>query len=185
MSGEDERERLVGAVVSKAKQVARLAADYWQTSGAESIYLENKLDAAEAQLNEACEAVLAALREREPGDGLPPVFRQELSEGFCWTVQWGAEESAWALGAINPKTGEHVFHSYLPEPQPEREPDLRMALEESLKLQGHYASLLNAYDGGLRRQFVSVEEWVARLCEVGTPPQDQTPQPQEEPQGNG
>lgn len=44
---------------------------------------------------------------------------------------------------------------------------LRIALNESLKLQSHYAALLNAYDGGKRREFTSSEEWIARLRETG------------------
>jgi len=40
--------------------------------------------------------------------------------------------------------------------------DLHKALEESLKLQSHYAELLNMYDGGKRMQFKTPEAWVAR-----------------------
>jgi hypothetical protein len=43
---------------------------------------------------------------------------------------------------------------------------LRDALEESVKLQSHYAVLLNAYDGGLRLAFESADDWIARLKEV-------------------
>ena len=45
--------------------------------------------------------------------------------------------------------------------------DLYRALEESLKLQSHYAELLNMYDGGKRMQFKTPEEWVARLRKTG------------------
>lgn len=45
---------------------------------------------------------------------------------------------------------------------------LRVALEESLKLQSHYAELLNMHDGGERRRFASVEEYLQRLVEIGT-----------------
>ncbi len=38
-----------------------------------------------------------------------------------------------------------------------------IALEESLKLQAHYAMLLNQYDGGQRIIFKSVSEWLDRL----------------------
>lgn len=41
--------------------------------------------------------------------------------------------------------------------------ELREALEESVKLQSHYAELLNMYDGGRRLQFADVDEWLARL----------------------
>lgn len=38
------------------------------------------------------------------------------------------------------------------------------ALEESVKLQSHYATLLNQYDGGERLQFESAQEWMDRLA---------------------
>lgn len=40
------------------------------------------------------------------------------------------------------------------------------ALEESVKLQSHYANLLNMHDGGQRMQFKSGDEWVKRLAYV-------------------
>ena len=43
--------------------------------------------------------------------------------------------------------------------------DLREALEESLKLQSHYAVLLNCHDGGERRTF-TMKSWLARLKEL-------------------
>ena len=43
---------------------------------------------------------------------------------------------------------------------------LRCALAESVKLQSHYAAVLNYYDGGKRRQF-TLESWIARLKEIG------------------
>lgn len=45
--------------------------------------------------------------------------------------------------------------------------ELLIALEVSLKLQSHYAELLNAWDGGRRLQFASVDEWISRLRTVG------------------
>lgn len=47
--------------------------------------------------------------------------------------------------------------------------ELEAALRESVKLQSHYAKLLNQYDGGERLSFASIEEWIARLKEVGRP----------------
>ena len=41
--------------------------------------------------------------------------------------------------------------------------ELYHALEESLKLQAHYAELLNMHDGGQRMIFKTINEWVARL----------------------
>lgn len=47
---------------------------------------------------------------------------------------------------------------------------LRLALEESLKLQSHYAVLLNQYDGGERNTFSSADIWMARLRTIGLMP---------------
>jgi len=44
--------------------------------------------------------------------------------------------------------------------------ELRHALEQSVKLQSHYAMLLNCWDDGQRMQFKDAEEWLARLREV-------------------
>ncbi len=41
--------------------------------------------------------------------------------------------------------------------------ELRAALGESLKLQSHYAELLNMFDGGKRKGFASVGEWLEAL----------------------
>ena len=41
--------------------------------------------------------------------------------------------------------------------------ELEKALYESLKLQSHYAELLNMYDNGRRMQFDTVEKWIDRL----------------------
>lgn len=43
-------------------------------------------------------------------------------------------------------------------------------LEELVKLQGHYAGLLNAQDGGKRHQFKTGQEWLDRLVRLGTLP---------------
>lgn len=43
---------------------------------------------------------------------------------------------------------------------------LRKALTESLKLQAHYAALLNDYDGGQRMTFHDADAWLARLDEL-------------------
>lgn len=44
---------------------------------------------------------------------------------------------------------------------------LQIALAESVKLQSHYATLLNMHDGGERRPFATVEAWIERLRETG------------------
>ena len=43
---------------------------------------------------------------------------------------------------------------------------LRRALDESVKLQSHYASLLNMHDGGSRLTFDASEAWLRRLEEL-------------------
>jgi len=45
--------------------------------------------------------------------------------------------------------------------------EIEIALEESLKLQNHYATLLNQYDDGERIIFKSSKEWVDRLKGIG------------------
>ena len=44
---------------------------------------------------------------------------------------------------------------------------LRSALTESVRLQSHYAKLLNGYDDGERMTFADVDEWMERLKEIG------------------
>jgi len=44
--------------------------------------------------------------------------------------------------------------------------ELEVALDESLKLQSHYAKLLNMHDGGKRIGFKTTEEWINRLKEI-------------------
>jgi hypothetical protein len=48
----------------------------------------------------------------------------------------------------------------------ERIRELELALDESVKLQSHYAVLLNIHDGGHRRTFESAAAWLARLSEL-------------------
>lgn len=43
---------------------------------------------------------------------------------------------------------------------------LKHGLIESLKLQSHYAELLNMYDGGTRKQFHSIFDWLDRVKET-------------------
>jgi hypothetical protein len=45
--------------------------------------------------------------------------------------------------------------------------ETRTALAESVKLQAHYAALLNMHDGGRRLIFPTVESWLARLRQTG------------------
>jgi hypothetical protein len=48
--------------------------------------------------------------------------------------------------------------------------DLEVALHESVKLQSHYAELLNMHDGGHRITFRDAAAWIARLRETGMLP---------------
>ena len=48
--------------------------------------------------------------------------------------------------------------------------DLKIALDESLRLQSHYAKLLNQYDGGKRKSFKTIKAWISRLRKTGTIP---------------
>lgn len=43
--------------------------------------------------------------------------------------------------------------------------ELKKALEESVRLQSHYAGLLNMYDNGERREFENAQAWIDRLNE--------------------
>jgi len=40
------------------------------------------------------------------------------------------------------------------------------ALEESVKLQSHYAELINMHDGGQRMQFKDAKAWLDRLRQL-------------------
>ena len=46
----------------------------------------------------------------------------------------------------------------------EQRAEVQHALVESVKLQAHYAALLNMHDGGQRLIFPTVEAWLARLA---------------------
>ena len=49
---------------------------------------------------------------------------------------------------------------------------LRWALEESVKLQSHYAKILNEYDGGKRIIFKNAREWLQRISALEGPDAD-------------
>lgn len=55
----------------------------------------------------------------------------------------------------------YVFHNIKPKEQTVEV--LQKALFESIKLQGHYAKLLNQYDGGKRMEFKTIEEWLINV----------------------
>lgn len=50
---------------------------------------------------------------------------------------------------------------------------LREALEASVKLQSHYADLLNMHDSGQRMTFATADDWIARLKVLGADSQRQ------------
>lgn len=52
--------------------------------------------------------------------------------------------------------------------------DIYDALEELVKLQAHYANLLNMYDGGNRYQFKDAEEYLNRYKEIKNTPKEST-----------
>ena len=49
-------------------------------------------------------------------------------------------------------------------------PSIAKALEESVKLQTHYAELLNMHDGGERIGFETADAWIDRLRECNALP---------------
>jgi hypothetical protein len=55
--------------------------------------------------------------------------------------------------------------------------EIAIALSESVKLQSHYAGILNQHDGGKRRQFSSFREWIERLVETGVIERKPAPDP--------
>jgi hypothetical protein len=59
-----------------------------------------------------------------------------------------------------------TFFNGRPARSDEEVKELKMALVESVKLQSHYATLLNQYDGGQRMIFKSAREWLERLRSI-------------------
>ncbi len=59
----------------------------------------------------------------------------------------------------------------------DEEKALREALAESVKLQAHYAELLNGWDGGSRMIFKTSQEWLDRLavCKAAPLPKQENP----------
>jgi hypothetical protein len=52
---------------------------------------------------------------------------------------------------------------------------IEKALEESVKLQSHYAHLLNIWDGGQRMQFANSDAWIRRLEDIESASQPEQP----------
>lgn len=76
---------------------------------------------------------------------LATVRKRFGNTAVSYRVRWGAS-ALWA-GELN----EIRIH------------ELECALVESVKLQSHYAQLLNGYDGGERMQFETAQAWLDRL----------------------
>lgn len=88
----------------------------------------------------------------------------ELGENPLEAVALSVMLHAQALAQEN-KNLKQTLNGILLKAQTPAEEKLREALEESLKLQSHYAGLLNHYDDGHRKVFKSAEEWVTVLDE--------------------
>lgn len=93
---------------------------------------------------------------------------QELEEmkSSTWCAYCGHmikldDETATKISEHIMSCEKHPIHITL-----EKIKSLENALSESLKLQSHYAVLLNQYDGGARRVFGNNEVWIKRLAEV-------------------
>lgn len=106
-------------------------------------------------------------REGEPWhDGFGPLDESAPRSSHCYrdsVEQLKAECSAWQSDdcpvELRADAAERIAKAF---------PDLAKALEESVKLQTHYAELLNMHDGGERIGFESADAWIDRLRECGT-----------------
>lgn len=80
--------------------------------------------------------------------------RGDNLDRLAWAVYRRAPQPRDYIGGSNA----NILHDAT-----ERITTLTNALEESVKLQSHYARILNDYDGGQRREFDSAEQWIERL----------------------
>jgi hypothetical protein len=96
---------------------------------------------------------------------------------FAATYEAAGGDSAeeYALGALDPDTPEArladaqrmIDDAVRIRDLTDRVRELEDGLEESVKLQSHYAGLLNAYDGGQRIQFsTGAAQWLERLRSI-------------------
>lgn len=91
----------------------------------------------------------------------PPGEQQEAAE-------YGCQEVKLCESCVKHAVGQWLCEiAGLYGPDVDAVPVLVKALQESVKLQSHYANVLNMHDGGERRQFGDVEEWINRLRECG------------------
>jgi len=82
-------------------------------------------------------------------------YRPTLENLKAEHCAWQADECHWALRI---ESAEAIARAF---------PEIVTALEESVKLQSHYAELLNMHDGGERIGFASADAWIDRLRECG------------------
>ena len=100
------------------------------------------------QLEVAANLLCRADAEIAAKDRMIELYRRaDLGHLFCWCVE--------NLQKFPPLQGEWI----------ETVKRRLGALDESVKLQSHYASLLNQYDGGQRMQFDDGQAWIDRLAE--------------------
>lgn len=81
--------------------------------------------------------------------------RGEANDVHVWNIERG-------IDLIIPAT-EWASISQALRSRPMETITLTRALVESVKLQSHYANLLNQYDGGRRLQFATCWEWIERI----------------------
>lgn len=90
------------------------------------------------------------------------IMDQTIGCNFCGHVEWEDD-----TGEI-PKHSDDCPIGYMMNNWKKEVAELKIALQESIKLQSHYANLLNMHDGGARMLFGSPEKWIERLRECGT-----------------
>ena len=121
------------------------------------------------------ERLLAVLQERVPQLHLECAgYREEIERLRNWIadLQSGMFINCVYCGyRYGPDPGTPVAMAEVLKQHIEQCPDhpmskLKNALTESVKLQSHYAKLLNMHDGGKRISFESPEAWMARLEEI-------------------
>lgn len=98
-------------------------------------------------------------------DFIPGYITQTEAKALGYTIDTHCyPHVAYKGGRMQPDVWRYVFTA--------REAELRHALEESVKLQSHYATLLNMHDSGQRMTFTA-DTWLERL--TGKPTAEQRP----------
>jgi hypothetical protein len=105
-------------------------------------------------------AIPCKARDLEPGDlfsAAGPEYWDHLDPKYIGERVYIRTETDASEGA-NPDA--MVYRIVIDE---DRRAELMEALRESVKLQSHYARLLNEWDGGRRMLFATAEAWLERL----------------------